>query len=172
MEKKPVSYFIPGIILGLVSVILFLVYFFLGLTFRKDFINFIPALISFALIIYFVIKWANDNDNNVTFGQCFGYGFKSVMIMALIVFFFTLIFILLFPDFKQQYIDFIRVQMDENKTITDEQKEQGVAMVSKFFMISTLGGGLFFNLLIGAIASLIGSAIAKKNPQTPFSQQF
>jgi hypothetical protein len=55
--------------------------------------------------------------------------------------------------------------------MTDEQKEKGIEMVGKFFNISVIGGSLFMNLLFGAIASLIGAAIAKKRPQGPFVQQ-
>jgi hypothetical protein len=171
MEKKPLSYFVPGVLLGLISVVLFLVYYFLGQTFKRAAINFLPAALFIGLIIYFIIKWSNDNDNNITFGQAFGYGFKIVMITSLIVFVFTLVFILAFPDFKTQYIDSIREQMNSNAGLSDEQREKALDIVGGFFMISILGGGLFMNLLIGAIASLIGAAVAKKKPQTPFAQQ-
>src|SRR6266571_8529318 len=117
MEKKPISYFVTGLILGLVSIILFLVFYFTGQSFKKEAINYLPAVISIGLIIYFVIKWANDNNNNVTFGQCFGYGFKAVAIMTLLVFIFTLIFIFTFPDFKIQFLDSVRQQMEQNNKI-------------------------------------------------------
>ena len=85
-------------------------------------------------------------------------------------FFFMLIFIYVFPDYKTHMLDVIKEQMNQNPQITDEQKEKGMSMVSKMFMISTLGGALFGNLLIGAIASLIGAAIPKKVEVDPFTQ--
>jgi hypothetical protein len=171
MEKKPLSYFVPGVLLGLISVVLFLVYYFMGLTFKSQAINFLPAALFIGLIIYFIIKWSNDNDNNITFGQGFGYGFKIVVITTLIVFVFTLVFILAFPDFKTQYIDSVREKVNSNPRVPDDQREKAIDIASGFFMIAMLGGSLFFNLLVGTIASLIGAAVAKKKPQIPFSQQ-
>jgi hypothetical protein len=44
-------------------------------------------------------------------------------------------------------------------------------MMEKYFIPFAIGGALFMYLLIGVIASLIGAAIAKKNPEvSPFDQ--
>ena len=67
-------------------------------------------------------------------------------------------------------MDFMSSEMGKNSTITDDQKEKGVEMMGKFFTISAVGGGLIMNLIVGAIASLIGAAVAKKNPRDPFQQ--
>lgn len=172
MEKKIVPAYVPGILLSLVSIVLFLVYYFMGRTFTKDIFAYLPLLIYLAFIIGYVIKYAKDNNANVTFGKCFGYGFKIAAFAAIIYFVFSLVFILLFPEIKDQYMQFIREEMSKNpQNLSDEQLDQTVQMVSKFFMISFLGGGLFGNLIMGLIASLIGAAVAKKNPQTPFSSQ-
>ena len=58
-----------------------------------------------------------------------------------------------------------------NSNLSDEQREKALEMTGKFFNISVIGGGLFMNIIVGAVASLIGAAIAKKNPQGPFVQQ-
>jgi hypothetical protein len=43
-------------------------------------------------------------------------------------------------------------------------------MMGGFFTISAVGGSLIVNIIVGAIASLIGAAVAKKNPQGPFNK--
>lgn len=170
MEKKPISSGVCGIILGLVSIIIFLAYYFTGLSFTDSAIKWLPGLISLVLIILFVIKWANDNNNNVTFGKCFTYGFKSVAISVIIFFIFTAIFIFTFPDYKEQFMTAMRQQMNQNSQLTDEQRDQATSMMERFFTISILGGTVFVGLIFGAIASLIGAAAAKKNPVGPFDQ--
>ncbi len=170
MEKKPITSVVAGVIIGLVSIVLFLIYYFTGLAFRDDFTKWLPAIIFLALMIFFIVKWANDKDNNVTYGQCFGYGFKTIAMSTVIIFVFTLIFVLTFPDYKAQFMDMMRTQFNAKADLSDEQKTQALSMVDKFFMISILGGSLFGNLIVGTIAALIGAAVAKKNPVTPFDQ--
>ncbi len=64
----------------------------------------------------------------------------------------------------------MRDKMRENKQATDDQIEAGMSMVTNHFMLITLGGSLFGNMLVGTIAALIGAAIAKKKPFDPFTQ--
>jgi hypothetical protein len=170
MEKKPISSLVVGVIIGLSLILLSLVFYFTGRTFARDALSYLPLAIFLGLIIYFTIKWANDNNNNVTFGQCFGYGFKCAAVTAIISFVFTLIFIFIFPDLKTQFLDFQRQQMEQNPQLSDEQREKIVSGIGNYFKLIMLGGGLFFNLLIGLVASLIGAAVAKKNPRLPFEQ--
>jgi uncharacterized membrane protein YphA (DoxX/SURF4 family) len=110
--------------------------------------------------------------HNVTYGNCFSYGFKTTAIVAIIMAIFLAVFIYAFPDYKASFMQFMTDEMEKsNSNISDEQQEKGIEMMGKFFAISAIGGGLFMNLLLGAIASLIGAAVAKKNPQGPFVQQ-
>jgi F0F1-type ATP synthase assembly protein I len=167
MEKKPISHFVVGSIIGLISIVLFLVYYFTGNSFKEGGLRWIPSLVTFVLIIFFIIKWANDNSNNVSFGGCFGYGFKSVIIMALISVVFTVLFIIIFPEFKEKFMDVMRAQMEnqpKSGEMPPELKEKTLGYFSRFFYAIIIGGGLLGNLFTGAISSLIGAAVAKKNP--------
>ena len=53
----------------------------------------------------------------------------------------------------------------------DDQIDQGLAMFERNFILFTGGGALFMYLVLGAIGSLIGAAITKKQPRSPFDQQ-
>lgn len=165
MEKKPLTPVIAGLILGLISVVAFLAFYFAGRSFERDAISYLPMLLVVGLLIFFIIKYSNDKENNVTFGNCFGYGFKATAVMAIVVFVCSLIFVLAQPAYKEEFMNFMAEEMNKNPDVTDEQRETTMNAMDKFFMISILGGGLFMNLLIGAIASLIGAAVAKKNPR-------
>ncbi len=172
MEKKVMSHFTAGMLLGIIGIVFFLVYYFMGLSFKEGIVRWLPNLVTIGLIVFLIIKWAKDNDHNVTFGACFGYGFKSVAIAALISVAFVVVFIIIFPEFKQQFVDVMREQMDKqpnSANIPEEQKEQSISLMSRFFYAIIIGGGLLGNLFIGAIGSLLGAAVAKKNPsQNPF----
>ena len=170
MENKEIKPSVAGLILGLVSIVFFLVYYFTGLIYERNVVTFLPMVVFVVLVIVFINMWAKAKHNAVTYGKCFGYGFSAISIAALIVFFFMVVFIYAFPDYKVRMMDVIREQMNQNAQISDEQKEKALTMVSKMFMISTLGGSLFGNLVVGTIASLIGAAIPKKVEANPFSQ--
>jgi hypothetical protein len=48
--------------------------------------------------------------------------------------------------------------------------EQGIAMTKKLFLPFAIAGAIFGTGFLGAIGSLIGAAVAKKNPVDPFKQ--
>src|SRR4051794_17724228 len=104
METKEIKPAIAGLTLGLVSIVLFLLYYFTGLIYERSIVSFIPAVISIIIIIVFINLWAKAKYNAVTYSSCFGYGFKSVAIASLIVFFFMLIFVYVFPVYKNHML--------------------------------------------------------------------
>jgi len=64
--------------------------------------------------------------------------------------------------------------MEESRktnNLSDEQFEQGMAMAKKIGTIAALAGSILGSLIVGALASLIGAAATRKNPQGPFAQQ-
>ena len=170
METKPITPATAGIVIGLSSVVLFLVYYFTGLVFQQGWTAWMPALVYAILVIVFICIFSNAKSNFVTFGECFGFGFKSICIASLIIFFFTLAFIYFTPEYKDQFMQVSREQARQNKQATSEQIEVGIKWVADHFMLIVIGFGLFINVLTGLIASLIGAAIAKKKPVTPFTQ--
>jgi hypothetical protein len=76
---------------------------------------------------------------------------------------FTFLFIYLFPDIKEKGLEAARKGMVE-KNMTQEQITQAMGFTQKFFMVFVIGAILVFYLFFGAIASLIGAGVTKKNP--------
>jgi hypothetical protein len=75
----------------------------------------------------------------------------------------------LFPDMKQRIFDMQQSKMEE-QGLPDDQIEQGMNMMKKFFTLFLILGVIFGNLIFGCVASLIGAAIAKKNKINPIDQ--
>ena len=167
MEKKPVTHFTAGIIIGAIMIVYSLILNFTGLMANQA-LGFISYLILFAGIIYFVLQHAKSTDNTATFGNLFSYGFKSTAIATLILLVFQLIFFLVFPEYKEKIMEIARENMVKKGNLNEEQINQGMEMMKRFFWIGIVGGTLFFMLLIGLISSLIGAGIAKKSPNAPF----
>ena len=170
MENKPITPLAAGLILGLTSVILFLVYYFTGLIFQQDWVAWLPAFVYIILVIVFINLWSNSHNNFVTYGSCFGFGFRTIAIASIIVFLFTALFLYLTPDYRTQMLQMMKEKMRQNKQVTDEQVDKGMSMISGNFFTITLGSSLFANVLMGLIASLIGAAVARKKPVDPFTQ--
>lgn len=171
MEKKPISSSLAGLLLGLISAASFIAFFYTGNTYTEKPIKWIPALIIFVLLIVFIIKYAKDNYGNVTFGNCFGYGFKMVAVYTLISMAVILIVAFTNPSLKQDFLTSVDTQFRKTPNFTEEQRLQSLNMMDKFFYVIMIGGTLISNLIMGLIASLIGAAVAKKNPNpVPFQE--
>jgi hypothetical protein len=132
--------------------------------------------VSYAILIvgimYFVQAFGKANNYHLTFGNLFAYGFKSAAFSALIVITFSVIFNLIFPEFKEKIFETARQNMEAAGKYTDDQINTGMEVTRKFFMVFIIAGSLFFFAIFGAIGSLIGAAITKKNvSDSPFENQ-
>ena len=92
------------------------------------------------------------------------------MTIVITVIYTVLALYVLFPDMVDKIIDLSRNEMAKNPKLTDEMIEQGVAMTKKLFLPFAIAGAIFGTGFLGAIGSLIGAAVAKKNPIDPFKQ--
>jgi hypothetical protein len=76
---------------------------------------------------------------------------------------------IIFPDTKEITIAKAREQMESNPQASEEMVDKVVAMAERSFTLFLILGTLFWDMLVGTIAALIGAAFAKKNPPSPFS---
>jgi hypothetical protein len=169
-EKKSVSHFMAGLIIAAVLIVYSMFLTFMDLTANQS-LSYISMVLLMAGIVFFVTQYGKSVDHTATFGQLFSFGFKATAIATLVVIAFQVIFFFIFPEYKEKIIDISREQMLKQGQVPEAQVEQALEMVRKFFWVGLIGGSLFFNLVCGAIASLIGAGITKKVPQSPFQQQ-
>jgi hypothetical protein len=170
METKVTSPALKGTLIALVLIVIGLATYFAGQTQNKA-VGSIGMILYLVAIAYSVIFYAKQKNGNVTFGNAFADGFKtSAAATALFVVYTFLAFKFIMPDVVDISMEEARKNMVEKK-MSQEQIDAAIAMTQKFFIPFAIGGALFVYLIVGLIASLIGAAIAKKNPEvSPFDQ--
>lgn len=170
-EKKVMSAQLKGLIIGLILVVISIIIQFTGI--KRD--SWPVQLLSMCLLIGGIIWscwiYGKQKDGFVTFGNVFGHGFKTTAVIAVIVIIFTAIFFIAFPEFKEQALEEGRKKAEESSNQSEEQIEQGMKTFGRLFLPIVLGSILVIYAIIGVIASLIGAAITKKKPVTPFDGQ-
>jgi hypothetical protein len=60
--------------------------------------------------------------------------------------------------------------LEQNPQTPDDQVEMALSFTKKFFWPFVIGGTILSTLFMGAIGSLLGAAVTKKNPPSPFQQ--
>ena len=169
MEKQITSHIVKGAILSGIS-ILFSVIIYVFNLYTTQWLSWISYAILIGGIIYGNILFANQNDNNVSFGNIFAHGFKTTAVVIVISVLYTVLSLFIFPDMVDKIIEISRTAMAKNPQMTDEMIDQAITMTKKLFLPFAIAGAIFGTGFLGAIGSLIGAAVAKKNPVDPFKQ--
>ena len=135
MEKQITSHIVKGAILGGIS-ILFSVIIYVFNLYTTQWLNWLSYAILVGGIIYGNILFANQNDNNVTFGNIFAHGFKTIAVTIVITVLYTLLALyVLFPDMVDKIIELSRTEMLKNpksnqniktEKLADKRKEKKV----------------------------------------------
>ena len=170
-NSQVTTHIVKGLILSAFSIVFSVVMYVFNL-FEYSWLTWVSTAVVMGGIIYGNILYANQNNNNVTFGNLFAHGFKTTAVLIVMTTAYTLLaFKVLFPDMVDMILEISRKQMLENPKMTDEMIEQAMSMTKKYFIPFAIGGTILGTGFTGAIASLIGAGIAKKNPLDPFSNR-
>lgn len=132
----------------------------------------LPVLVMIAGIVWACLSYSKQMAGNVTFGNVFNHGFKASAVVAAIMGLWVAISLgLLFPDALDRAMDLQREAMQKKGGIPDEQIDQALSISKKMALPMGTIFSVIVYLVIGAIAALIGAAVAKKNPNPqPFDQ--
>ncbi len=168
METKVTTHIFKGVIIGAVYILLSTIIYAFNL-YSIKWLSLVIYLFIFAGIIISNIVYANQNNNNESFGNIFADGFKTTSLFIIISIAFTVLFFILLPEMIDKSFELQRVELEKKPELTDEMIENFIAMQKDNFWTFTIAGNIVLNAIIGAIASLIGAGIAKKNPIDPFS---
>ena len=167
METKVTTPVIKGLIISMILIVIGLAIYFSGQVANKS-LGYLQYLILFAGILWGCINYAKQLDGNVSFGNVFAHGFKITAVVTVILVLYTLLALtVLFPEMKDKLIEQAELEM-EKQSMSDSQREQAIMMMKNYMMPFAIAGILFFFMVIGLIASLIGAAAAKKKPLDPF----
>lgn len=152
-----------GGLTGLAMVIVGLILHIADLSFKPgmQYVSYIPFVVG---ILMNAIAYSKANNQNVTFGGVFSSCFKASAIVTIIVIVWVFIAMAIFPEMKEKSME-IAVESMSKRGMSDEEIEQGLEMTQKYYNVFMVGGILFSYMFFGALFSLIGAAIAKKNPK-------
>lgn len=167
MEKKVTSPVVKGLILSLILIVLSILFFVTGLD-QATWAKWASGIVMVAGVIWSCTSFGQQMDNRVTFGKVFGHGFIVSLIVTAFTVVFTIIMISVFPEVKEKALEVARTDMEKSGKLTDSQIDDQIEMVKRSFSIIAIIGILIIDLFIGVIASLIGAAVTKKAPVTPF----
>ena len=171
VEKKSITHFAAGLVIAAILIIYSLALTFMDLTANRS-LSLVSTLFLLLGIVFFILQFGKSVNHTATFGELFSFGFKATAIATLIVIAFQVLFFLIFPEYKEKIFEMSREQMlKQNAQLSDAQMDQALDITKKFFWPFLIGGALFINMIVGAIASLIGASITKKVPQSPFQEQ-
>lgn len=169
MKKKSTSSVMAGLMISVVLIVFGLVMYFTKL-YTETWNQYVGMVLICGGLIWAVVNHGKENDGNVTFGGLFGFGFKTTAVIICITIVYTLIFGYIFPDVKEAIITKAREQALSNPSGNESQIEQGMAMFEKNYTLFIVIGIIFWYALIGAVSSLIGAAVTKKNPKSVFEK--
>jgi NADH:ubiquinone oxidoreductase subunit 6 (subunit J) len=170
MEKKVTSPVAKGLIISLILIVVGLAVYFTDQMANKA-LGWVQYLLFMGAIVWACISYAKDMNANVSFGNVFAHGFKTTAVVIVIMAIYTLLATkVLFPEMVDKGIDQARAEMESQAKLSDSDIDNALSMTRKYFVPIAMGAIVLMFGLLGCIASLIGAAAAKKNPQTPFNQ--
>ncbi len=169
MDTPVTTPVVKGLIISLILIVISIALYFAGLS-QNQALNSIQYAIIVGAIIWGCINYSNQSNHNVTFGNVFAHGFKITAVVTVIMVVYTVIAIkFLFPEMVDLSLEKAREGMVE-KNLTDDQIDQAMGLTQKFFVPFAIAGIMLVFMVIGLISSLVGAAVAKKNPENPFQQ--
>jgi hypothetical protein len=170
METTVTNPPVKGLVISLIIIVFSMIIYFTGQTANQT-LSYLQYVILIGGIIWSCISYAKQLNGNVSFGNVFAYGFKTTAVVIVLVTIYTILAIkVLFPDMLNIVIEQTKEKMRKQPNVTDEQMDTAVNFIKNNFMTIAIAGTIVLFGFVGLISSLIGAAIAKKNPQTPFSQ--
>jgi len=169
-EKKVMTHIQKGLLVSLILIVVGIIAHFAGIE-NEGWYRWLPSIILLAAIIWACVFYSSQMNNQVTFGNLFLHGFKMSAVITVIVILWTVLSMtLIFPETKEKALDMARQNMEDGGKMSDSQIDQAMEATRKFFLVIVIGTILFGTLVVGAIASLIGAAVAKKKPVNPLDQ--
>ncbi len=152
---------IGGVILSIWSVIAYMT----NLQESAGWLNTIVSIVIFIAVIMMATKAHRDNKLGgvMSFGKGFSVGFLTVLIMAAIGAVFTIVYLqFIDPGVMQEAERQMEQQMAE-RDMSREEMEQALKVGRMFIQPGVMAlMGFVFNLILGAVVSLISAAIYQR----------
>ncbi len=155
-----------GIILGIVSVLISVIIYALGMAYDQDWKTGMIGFIAMAIIIFLGIKKYKElNEGYITLGQAIKTGVGIALIGGIISVIYSYLFMnFIEPDFVVNTMAGAEEKMlERNPNLTDEQIEQALSISKKMMSPVIMSAiGIVWSLFLGLIISLVSGLILKK----------
>ena len=154
------------IVYGLVTVVVMII---VGTALMHEGMAFKPGLaevvnIPFvAGIILNAVAFSKANNGYITFGDAFLSCFKATVVIMIVRIAWIPVSGYLFPDIKEKMFAMFQGKMSANPAMTDEGIGRIIGFIKNFWGVILVTGTIITTLFYGAIFSVIGGAVAKKN---------
>ncbi|MEI7965795.1 MAG: DUF4199 domain-containing protein [Chitinophagaceae bacterium] len=106
-------------------------------------------------IIWTLFSYKQQTNSTATFKAYFSESFKCFIVVTLMMVLFTLFFILLHPELKEQMGVLMREDMVKMKDQTPLDIENSINSAKKFFLPGYLMAAVLANLFIGTLVTVI-----------------
>lgn len=170
MEPKVTTPVVKGLVLSLILIV-FGISIYLSNQMENQWLGWVPYIILAGGVIASCIIYAKQMNANVTFGNVFAHGFKTTaVIIAIQAVYVVLSIKVIFPEITEVAVEASRKALIKQGKLSDDQIEQAADMTRKYMLPFAIGGTIIGFGFVGAIASAIGAAAAKKNPVSPFNE--
>lgn len=140
-------------------IVLFLVQYFAGIPFGHTGIRWASIGIIVLMVILSCFRYSKLFED-ASFGELFSNGFRTTAVTVVIFAIFFIVFVQLFPDYKDKFVLEVVAAGPNAASTTDREKD--IAMLRDNFIVSALAGSLLNYLVPGLLAALLGAALAKK----------
>jgi cbb3-type cytochrome oxidase subunit 3 len=125
-------------------------------------LQYITYAVYIAGIIWTLLTFKKEAGNDATFKLYFAEGFKYFVVVTFLMVLFTLVFILLHPELKEQMAEAMRAAYAKDaKDMMPSDVENKIAAAKKFFLPGFLMGAVLSYLFTGALATAVTAAILK-----------
>ncbi len=110
MQQKITSTTIKGFIIGLIMIAISLTASFMGVEANGSF-QWVIYCVFFLGIIFSIYQYGKQVNYNSTFGNYFAHGFKTSAMVTILMIAFLVIFMTMFPEFKEKAMEEAKKKM-------------------------------------------------------------
>lgn len=151
--------------IGLITSAVMITFSLLIYGFMKSFENslqYIAYATYVAGIMWTLLRFKKQTNGKAGFKQFFAEGFKCFVLVSFMMVLFTLVFLLLHPELKEQMAVNLRAGYAGAADLTPVDIENRITAAKKFFVPGYLMGAVLSYLAIGALFTGLGAAFLSK----------
>ena len=113
-------------------------------------------------IIWTLLNYKKNSAETPGFKRFFAEGFKCFVLVTFLMVVFTLVFILLHPELKEQMAVLMQAELAKNKDYTPVDIEKSITTAKKLFLPGYIMAVVFSYLAIGALVTALASVFLSK----------